>query len=144
MTTQNKATLNENTVRIVAFTVAVLAIVFLLTGNIIPVVILAIDFSLRSFGLKQFSPLRFIGDKLNDVLFNSSKKPIFAPPKMFAAKIGLLFCVAIIVFFLAELFNISFILAIILTAFALLESLANICVACYMYSFIHKTGFMKS
>ena len=144
MATQNNATVNENTVRIIAFFVAVLAIVFLLSGNIIPVIFLAIDFTARGFGFKQLSLLRIVSDKLNDTLFNGAKKPIFAPPKLFAAKIGLLFCVAVIIFFFAGLNTISNILAVVLTAFALLESVGNICVACYMYSFMHRTGVMKS
>ena len=144
MATQNNATVNENTVRIIAFLAAVSAIVFLLTGNSIPFIFLAIDFATRGFGFKQYSLLRFISDKINDVLFNGTKKPIFAPPKLFAAKIGLLFCVAILIFFFAGWHTISNILAAVLTAFALLESLANICVACYMYSFMHRTGVMKS
>ena len=144
MATQNNATVNENTVRIIAFFVAVLAIVFLLSGNIIPVIFLAIDFTARGFGFKQYSLLRIISDKINEVLFNGVKKPIFAPPKLFAAKIGLLFCVAVIIFFFAGLNTISNILAVVLTAFALLESVGNICVACYMYSFMHRTGVMKS
>ena len=144
MATQNNATVNENTVRIIAFFVAVLAIVFLLSGNIIPVIFLAIDFTARGFGFKQLSLLRIVSDKLNDTLFNGAKKPIFAPPKLFAAKIGLLFCVAVIIFFFAGLNTISKILAVVLTAFALLESAGNICVACYMYSFMHRTGVMKS
>ena len=144
MATQNNATVNENTVRITAFFVAVLSVVFLLTENIIPFIFLVIDFAARGFRFKQYSLLRIISDKINDVLFNGVKKPIFAPPKLFAAKIGLLFCVAVIIFFFAGLNTISNILAVVLTAFALLESVGNICVACYMYSFMHRTGVMKS
>lgn len=144
MNTQNNSTLNENTIRITAFLAATLALVYLLSGNIIPFILLAVDFATRGFGYKQYSLLRFIADKLNDSLFNRNKKPIFAPPKLFAAKIGLLFCAAVLSFHFIGWHNISFILAGVLTFFALLESLANVCVACYMYSFMHKTGLIKS
>ncbi|MGE5109160.1 MAG: DUF4395 domain-containing protein [Sphingobacteriales bacterium] len=144
MAAQNNATVNENTVRIIAFFVAVLVLFFLLSGNIILFIFLTADFAIRGFGFKQYSLLRFIADKINDLFFGGARKPMFAPPKSFAAKIGLLFCVAIIIFFFTGWLNISNILAVVLGAFALLESLGNICVGCYIYNFIRKTGLLKS
>lgn len=144
MNRQNNGTLNENTVRLVAFLVAALSIIFLVSGNIFPIIFLAVDFATRGLGYKQYSLLRILADALNSILFNGNKKPIFAPPKLFAARIGLLFSIGITVFYLTGLHNTSFLLAGILTFFALLESVVNICVACYIYSFMHKTGVMKS
>ena len=144
MTTQHHTTLNENTVRLVAFFVAMLTVIFLVTGNIIPIVILVIDFATRGLGFKQYSLLRIAGDAVNNMVFGGSKKPIFAPPKLFAARIGLLFSVAIAVFYLTGFTFTSYVLAGVLTFFALLESVVNICVACYMYSFMHRTGVLKS
>lgn len=144
MSTQHNGTLNENTIRIVAFLVAISAAVYLISDNITPFVLLTIDFAARAFGFKQYSILRFIADKLNNVLFNGIKKPIFAPPKMFAAKIGLLFSVSILILYFIGFQFAANILAAVLIAFALLESIGNICVACYLYSFMYRTGVMKS
>ncbi|RTL58232.1 MAG: DUF4395 domain-containing protein [Sphingobacteriales bacterium] len=144
MSTQQNATLNGNKVRIVAFIVAITAIVYLITGNIIPVIILVIDFAIRAFGFRQYSPFRFIAGKINNALFNGGGKPIYAPPKTFAARIGLLFSVAILVLHLTGWLLPAGILAGVLISFALLESIGNICVACYIYSYMHKTGVLKS
>jgi hypothetical protein len=144
MSTQHNATLNGNKVRIVAFMVAISGLIYLFSGNIIPVAILVIDFAIRGFGFRQYSPFRFIAGKINKGVFNGAGKPVYAPPKTFAAKIGLLFSTAILVLHLTGWLLAAAILASVLIAFALLESIGNICVACYMYSFMHKTGVLKS
>ncbi len=144
MSTQHSATLNGNKVRIVAFLVAISGIIYLVSGNIIPIILLVIDFAIRAFGLRQYSPFRFIAGKINNLLFNGSSKPVFAPPKTFAARIGLLFSTAILTLHLAGWLLAAGILASVLISFALLESIGNICVACYLYSFMHKTGVLKS
>ncbi|MBI1781152.1 MAG: DUF4395 domain-containing protein [Sphingobacteriales bacterium] len=144
MSTQHNATLNGNKVRIVAFMVAVTGIIYLISGNIITIIILVIDFAIRAFGFRQYSPFRFIAGKINNGLFNGSRKPVYAPPKTFAARIGLLFSTAILILHLTGWLLAAGILASVLISFALLESIGNICVACYMYSFMHKSGVLKS
>lgn len=144
MSVQHNATLNGNKVRIVAFIVAVTGVIYLITGNIIPIIILVVDFAVRGFGLRQYSLLRFVAGKINNGLFNGSSKPVFAPPKTFAARIGLLFSAAIVILHVTGWLLTAGVLASVLISFALLESIGNICVACYLYSFMHKTGVMKS
>lgn len=138
MSLPNKGTLNENTVRLVAFLTVVLVIIFLITHSLVPMLFLIIDFAIRGWGFKEYSPLRFIADKLNDIFFNGSRKPIFAPPKLFAAKVGLLFSVAISLFYFFGFYYTSLALAGVLLICASLEAFVNICVGCYVYSFIHR------
>ena len=54
------------------------------------------------------------------------------PPKRFAARIGFLFCLAIVVAHYTDLSTI--ILSIIIALFAALESLAGFCAGCYVYN----------
>jgi Domain of unknown function (DUF4395) len=128
---QHPATGNESKIRLTAFFVLVLIIVYILTGiGPIPVFLLA-DFTLRGFGLGAYSPLAFLAGRLATAL-RLPAKPVYMPPKRFAARIGFLFCLAIVVAHYTHLSTL--ILSAIIAVFAALESLANFCAGCYVYN----------
>jgi Domain of unknown function (DUF4395) len=125
------ATGNESKIRLTAFFVLVLIVLYVLTGiGLIPVFLL-LDFTLRGFGLGAYSPLAWIAGRIATTL-RLPAKPVYLPPKRFAARVGFLFCLAIVVAHYTHLSTL--ILSIILAGFAALESLANFCAGCYVYN----------
>jgi hypothetical protein len=140
-------------IRLTAFFVLLLIIVYILTGiGLIPVLLL-LDFTLRGFGLGAYSPLAWFSGRLATAL-RLPAKPVYMPPKRFAARIGLVFCLAISVLHFAGrgpailhfagrgpdawgetvLSLPALILSSIIALFAALESLAGFCAGCYVYN----------
>jgi len=128
--------INENVVRIIAFMVAVIAIVCVVFSNYWAIVFLLFDFALRAFTTGKFSVLKFIAIKIANALSLTPKMKDLAPKK-FAAGMGFGFCFLITTIFIFNYYTAALILTLLLTAFALLESLFSICIGCYVYTFIH-------
>jgi len=61
-----------------------------------------------------------------------------AGPKIFAAKIGFIFCCMIAIFYLFNFQKISLIIGSIFVFFAALEAIIRFCMACRIYPFIYK------
>ncbi|MDN3658996.1 DUF4395 domain-containing protein [Ferruginibacter paludis] len=133
-------TINENKARVTAALVFILTLVYLFTSLWIITAFLMVDFFVRGFNFASYSVLGLISDKLITV-FSIKQKPTDRAPKRFAAKIGFLFSVAILLFIALDLKNIALILAIVLATFALLESAFGFCAGCHVYSFYNK--FLK-
>jgi len=68
-------------------------------------------------------------------------KPVYLPPKRFAARIGLLFSITIFILKLLAIDTI--IVSAVLTFFAALESFFSICAGCYVYSFLMQYKLIK-
>jgi Domain of unknown function (DUF4395) len=133
--------INENKMRTIAFLVLVSVVVYLFTRLALIPVLLVADFGLRSFDLGKYSPLA----QISDVLVRTLKlgvKPIFYPPKRFAARIGLLFSVTILVLHFSGISTL--LVSGILGFFAALESLAGICAGCYVYNLVLRYPFGKN
>lgn len=131
--TQSIAQTNENKVRATAFFVLLSVLLYLATGTILIPVLLALDFGLRAFDQGKYSPFARLGDLVVKGL-NLGQKPIFYPPKRFAARIGLGFSISILA--LQLLGASTFLLSGVLGFFAALESLAGICAGCYVYNWL--------
>jgi hypothetical protein len=138
MSTQSKvaqATTNESKIRLIALFVFVASITYIFTNFIAIPVLLVIDFALRSFDLGKYSPFAIFSDTLVKTL-KLPIKPVYLPPKRFAARIGLLFSITILSL---QLVGIStLIVSSVLTFFAALESFLSICAGCYVYSFLQQ------
>lgn len=125
---------DENIVRIIAAQVLIITAITLATSWIFPIFLLAIDFALRAFS-NQFSPLKAVANKIAAFL-KLKPKPIFAAPKKFAATLGFIFSMLIVVLLFLEFDYTAKIVASFLILFAILESVFNICVGCYFYNWI--------
>jgi hypothetical protein len=133
MSRQIMSQINENKVRVIAFLVLLAVIAYLFTFSIIFPVLLILDFGLRSFDLGKYSPFARISDFLIQT-FHLGSRPIYYPPKRFAARIGLIFSIAI---FILHILNINtVVVSSVLGFFAALESLAGICAGCYVYNWL--------
>ncbi len=127
------AHINEYKARTIAFLVLLTVGGYLLTYLIALPALLVLDFGLRSFDLGKFSPFGLISERLVQAL-NLGVKPVFYPPKRFAAQVGLVFSITIVI--LHYLGISTLLVAGVLGFFAALESLASICAGCYVYNFL--------
>lgn len=130
----SKNYLNENVIRIVALQVIIVTVVTLTFNWYILALFLAIDFAIRSF-TRITSPLAFIAKGVTNLL-NLRPKPIFAPPKRFAATLGTIFSILIALFLYFNLLVPAYITGFILILCATLEAVFNICLGCYIYNWI--------
>lgn len=124
---------NEKAARLNALIVLAALISFLWTKAPWIVLLLGIDFFLRGFSKPSFSFISAISCKLLVVLA-SKPRLVNAGPKIFAAKIGFIFCSLI---FLSQVFGfyaLATSLAGLMVFFAFLESFFGYCVACKIYS----------
>jgi hypothetical protein len=125
-------TSSESKIRLTAFFVLVLILSYLITGNTWVILFLLLDFGLRATPeLARYSPLAFLSGQLTRAL-RLPVKPVYMPPKRFAARIGLFFILAIIIFHRSEVANL--LLGATVAIFAALESLAGFCAGCWVYN----------
>ncbi|MEA4918293.1 DUF4395 domain-containing protein [Proteiniphilum sp.] len=130
----SKNHVNEKVVRLVAAQVIFLTLFTLVTGWIWPALFLAADFALRAF-TRIPSPLAIIAKGLTRA-FGLTPKPIFAPPKRFAAGLGLVFSLSIAIFLYYHYLAAVYVTGGILIACAILEAVFNICLGCYVYNWV--------
>lgn len=119
--------------RISALLVVALLGVYLLVQTWIIPVFLFIDFYLRGYTGGKYS---FIGFLSKGVVqrFNSSSPLIDKAPKIFAARLGMVFSLVVFVFALLGWYAMANALAAVLIVFASVECFFNFCVGCYVYS----------
>ncbi len=136
MSKKNTSTnyVNEKVVRLIAAQVILLTLVTLLAGWTWLALFLAADFALRAF-TRVPSPLAFIARGLAKA-FGLAPKPIFAPPKRFAAGLGFVFSLAIAVFLYLHYPVAAYVTGGILIVCATLEAVFNICLGCYVYNWV--------
>lgn len=127
------AQIYESKVRLVAFFVFVLILVYVFSNTIFIPAFLVIDFTLRSFKWGKFSLLGFLSDQIINV-FKLPLKVVYYPPKRFAVRIGLLFSFLILLFHFCN-WN-TILLTSTLAFFAFLESFFGFCAGCYVYGFV--------
>ena len=129
---------NERVARVNAtFTVLIIAL-FLLTSHIFLMGLLAVDFLLRGIDRPQFSPLAITAKGLVKS-FDLRPQMINAGPKLFAARIGLVFSAAAIILFLSGFDLVAMITASVLGLFSFLEAAFGFCVACRIYPFVYNS-----
>lgn len=124
---------SESKIRLTALLVLVIDIIYLITGFGAAPLLLTIDFALRAFGLPQYSPLGFIAARTATAL-KLQAKPVYMPPKRFAARVGFVFCVAVTILHYADYEVAATLVGAVLAIFAALESLAGFCAGCYVYN----------
>lgn len=126
--------LDEHVVRVVAAQVSIATVVILLTGWLVPALLLVADFAIRAFSTRT-SPLAFAAKALVKSA-GWAAKPVFAPPKKFAALLGFVFSLTISVLLLLQVPVAANITAGVLLFCAVLESAFKICLGCYTYNWM--------
>ncbi|MBS1523958.1 MAG: DUF4395 domain-containing protein [Bacteroidetes bacterium] len=128
--------MNENKARLTALFVLILCIVFLFTNWWIIIAFLVVDFLLRANNLGKYTLLAI----LSDVIINQLKiknKPTDRAPKRFAAGVGLVFTIGVLILTLLKLDTATLIVILVLIFFAFLESFIGFCAGCYVYSILN-------
>lgn len=132
--------IDENVARFNGGFTVILLVVFLITQNIIPIVFLLIDFFLRSAELSAYSPLANLSKFVINA-FGIKKNPINAGPKIFAARIGVLFSALILISNLTGYETASYVFTAIFGFCAFLESAFGYCVACQIYPIVFRLTY---
>ena len=125
---------DENTVRLTAFFVIVVVSVSLFFEWPYLLLLLVFDFIIRASDL-LFSPLALFSKSILKIL-GLKPKPIFAAPKRFAAILGSIFTLTIVVLMLTGFYNVALGFGLILILLSALESFFKICVGCYIFQVI--------
>jgi len=135
---------DNNAVRIVAAQVVLVSVVALVVaffaGPYVAAVImglLAIDFIIRAFIKPRYSPLATVARGITSGL-GLKKVMVDSAPKVFAARIGVLFSVGSSILFGLALFVPGVVVLSILIVCALLESAFSFCLGCWAYVLLPK------
>jgi hypothetical protein len=133
---------DNNAVRIVAGQTLLIAIVTLVVAYFagtfpatIIVGLLAIDFIIRAFIKPKYSPLATLARGITSGL-NLPKVMVDSAPKIFAARIGVLFTVVSTVLFAFGFLLAGSIVLGILVICAFLESVLSFCLGCWVYGLL--------
>jgi len=125
---------DENTVRLTAFFVIVVAFVSLFFELPYLLLLLVFDFIIRASGL-LFSPLALFSKSILKIS-GLKPKPIFAAPKRFAATLGSIFTLIVFGLMFTGFYNMALGFGLILITLASLESFFKICIGCYIFQII--------
>ncbi len=99
--------------------------------------VLVADFYLKGAFHPKFSPIsRFWSWALD--LVHEKPKPIFAPPKQFANKVGLAFAITIAILISAKSYTAAEVFTAILGTFAFLEFAFEFCMGCWVFDLYYK------
>jgi hypothetical protein len=135
---------DNNTVRFVAGFTTIIAIAALLVANMVDTLpaavitgLLAIDFIIRAFFKPKYSPLATLARGTTSAL-NLDKVMVDSAPKVFAARIGVLFSVTSTILFALGLQLPGSIVLDILIVCAFLESVLSFCLGCWFYALLPK------
>lgn len=131
---------NENVVRITAFWVILLTGLFIVLPNPYIPLYLAFDFYIRAFTKLRYSPISWISAGIARSL-SLTPRWIDKAPKTFAARVGFLFSVMILILTLSGVSIAAASTASVLVLFAFLECGLNFCAGCWVYTYIVLPGY---
>lgn len=124
------------------FISVVLVVVFIFTGQPIPLYVAALDYGIRAFSSGELSPLRFIAIQLSK-LFGWKPKMIDKAPKVFASRLGFLCLLASSILININMPTASIVIAVMATSLFLLDALGIVCVGCLIYHHLVFPYFRK-
>lgn len=126
---------DENRVRVTALGVVFLMGVFFVTGNALFPALLIVDFYIRAFTGLPYSPLSWLAHTFVKVM---GTKPVLIDkaPKVFAARIGLLFTIVTTISSILGFSLLAYIIGATLVLFAFLECGINFCMGCWVYTVV--------
>jgi hypothetical protein len=136
--------IDETLVRISAFLVSVFVVLFLYTSYLFLLYMIAIDFLIRLYGNKSYSPVHQLS-KIIKKAFSLKTQMTDAGAKRLAAIFGLVFNVMMVAEYYLNLEIAIYVTAFIWLLCSYLEILFSYCVACQIYTIIKKVypNFME-
>lgn len=127
--------ISEQVTRLNAFFGVLLVVAGFVFNSSLFFLLLAADFYIRAFTKTKFSPISFISHSMVNAL-NLNKKSIDKAPKIFAARLGFLMTLTIVVLYFLQLNTAALVVGAILVFFASLEFALAICVGCILYTYL--------
>jgi hypothetical protein len=127
--------INERVTRLNALIGILFAISGFVFNSALFFAFLSADFYIRAFTKTNFSPISFVSYRIVNA-FKLEEKRINKAPKIFAARIGFLLTLAIVVLFVLDLNLAALIVGGILVFFASLEFALAVCMGCIMYTYL--------
>ncbi|MBU0570592.1 MAG: DUF4395 domain-containing protein [Candidatus Omnitrophica bacterium] len=124
---------NKSVVRTNAFLTLGTVLIFLFTPMKWIILILTVDFFLRSFVKGKYSPIRTASIVINKVL-EIKPEMVNAGPTVFAAKIGFVSCLLMSFVYVFGFIVLGYIAGGIIMICAALEAFFGYCVGCKLYS----------
>lgn len=126
---------DENRVRFTAFGVVLIMGIFILSGNPLFPVFLAVDFYVRAFMKLKYSPLGWLSHRL---VIAIGIRPVWIDkaPKVFAARVGLLLTTLTAASSMLGLPLLAVVTGSTLVVFAFLECGLNFCAGCWIYTYV--------
>lgn len=129
--------IDEHIARLNATFTVLLITALILTNNILIATFLLVDFTLRGTENSKYSILSIVSKLIVNSL-GLKKKPVNSGPKVFAARIGVVFSFLVVLFSILNLQTAALAFASIFGVCAFLESALGFCVACRIYPFVYK------
>jgi hypothetical protein len=129
--------IDEKIARLNAAVTMLAALLFVSTWELWIVIAIGIDFFVRAFIHPVYSPIAIINSALLNILKVKSYN-INAGPKIFAAKIGFVCCVLILILYLFEIDKLSILVSCVLGFFAGLEAFSGYCGGSRIYAVLEK------
>jgi hypothetical protein len=130
-------TVNENRVRITALLVFLSSVSYLIVPDWAIPAFLAVDFFLRGFGWGRYSPFNVISGWIVRTL-SVGNRPIDQAPKLFAARLGFIMALLLVITAMFSLLPTGYIIDAILALFSFLESALGFCAGCHVYTLMRK------
>ena len=127
--------INERVARVNGALTVLSMIVFLFTPFKVIALILGSDLFIRGFLKPSYSFYSLLSTNILQLL-NIQPVMTNAGPKLFAAKIGFIFCCIISLFHIFGMPTVCFIFGAMLLFFAFLEAAFGFCVACRLYPYM--------
>lgn len=130
-------TIDEHLVRLISAVVGVIAVVTLLSPYRWLLGLVAVDFLVLGFLPLRFSPLAIASSAALRTL-HITPKPVYFPPKQFAARVGFVASgLAFGLWLLGQ--QVAFtVVTLFLVVGAGMDSIANYCLACWLYTLLHR------
>lgn len=135
--------IDERVARLNATFTVLLLSGFFITQNIFFIAFLGIDFFLRTADRSKYSLLAITSKNLVKYL-QVKELLINAGPKIFAARIGLIFSILIVLSYLLNAKVLAFFIAGILGLFSFLEAVVGLCVACEIYPYVYRLLYSRN
>ena len=129
--------IDEHIARLNATFTVLLITALILTNNILIATFLLVAFTLRGTENSKYSILSIVSKLIVNSL-GLKKKPVNSGPKVFAARIGIVFSFLVVLFSILNLQTAALAFASIFGVCAFLESALGFCVACRIYPFVYK------
>lgn len=133
-----------NIPRITALLVLGLLTTYLLSNQLMVLVLLVIDFFIRGFAKTKYSPIAFLSKKIHGQLSWGNERLINKAPKIFAARLGFVFTFIILALSVFGFENLSYLFSAILILFAGLECVVNFCVGCWVFTLFVNPFYSKN